>query len=222
MDADFWHQRWALDEIGFHRSTVHWALAEHWPTVQATAPGSTVLVPLCGKSLDMHHLLAMRHQVHGVELSARAVESFFDEAGWTPTLTPDGPLTHYHHGAITITQGDWFDFKPETPFDLVYDRAALIALPAPLRGPYLGHLSSLLSQSGKGLLVTMEYHQDQRPGPPFSVLSEELNAHPSLVFKPLARRDVTAQHPNLVADALTSLHESAYQISPPCTEEKSL
>ena len=222
MGADFWHDRWALGEIGFHRSTVHWALAEHWPTVQTTAPDSTVLVPLCGKSLDMHYLLALGHRVHGVELSATAVDAFFDEAGWTPTVTPDGRLRHYQHGAMTITQGDWFDFRPETPFDLVYDRAALIALPAELRGLYLDHMATLLSRTGNGFLITMEYAQYQRPGPPFSVLGEELNAHPSLVFKPLARRDVAAQHPNLVGSVLTSLHESVYQISHPSPEEQSL
>lgn len=222
MEANFWHERWALGEIGFHRSSVHWALDEHWPVVQTTAPDSTVLVPLCGKSLDIHYLLAQGHSVHGVELSATAVQAFFDEASWAPTVIPDGALTHYQHGKITISQGDWFEFKPETPFDLVYDRAALIALPAELRGPYLDHLSSLLSPTAQGLLITMEYTQFQRSGPPFSVLSEELNRHPSLAFKALARRDVAAQHPNLVGDTLTSLHESVYRISLPSPEEKSL
>ena len=219
MDADFWHQRWALGEIGFHRSTAHWALAEHWPTVRDTAPGGTVLVPLCGKSLDMHHLAALGHGVHGVELNASAVEAFFEEAGLRPKITPDGPLQHYQHGAITITQGDWFDFKPDTPFDLVYDRAALIALPTELRGRYLDHLATLLSQHGQGILITMEYDQNQRPGPPFSVTYEEISAHPQLDFHSLERRDVAAEHLNLVGDTLTGLHESVYQIRRPATDK---
>jgi thiopurine S-methyltransferase len=213
MDANFWHERWALGEIGFHRSSVHWALEQHWRSICASAaPSTTVLVPLCGKTLDIHHLVALGHRVHGIELNDSAVMAFFSEAGWVPTITEHRSLRHYVHGPITITQGDLFDFVPDEGFDLLYDRAALVALPATLRPAYLDHLARLMKPTAQGLLVTMEYDQNQRDGPPFSVEYEELSRHPRWVVDQLERRDVAANHPNLVGNTLSHLHESVYRI----------
>ena len=68
MDADFWLQRWQEGQIGFHRSDVMPLLEKHWPSLQLPA-GSRVLVPLCGKSLDMHWLAAQGHAVLSVDAS---------------------------------------------------------------------------------------------------------------------------------------------------------
>ena len=51
----------------------------------------------------------------------------------------------------------------------VYDRAALIALPPPLRQRYARELYSQLPRGCRGLLVTLEYPQHEKDGPPFSV-----------------------------------------------------
>ena len=80
MDADFWLQKWQEGQIGFHRHDVMPLLQKHWPSLQLPE-ASRVLVPLCGKSLDMHWLAAQGHRVLGVELSPLAVTQFFDEAG---------------------------------------------------------------------------------------------------------------------------------------------
>ena len=53
---------------------------EYWTQVTGGSEG-TVLVPLCGKSLDMIWLAQQGHRVIGVELSDVAVESFFSENG---------------------------------------------------------------------------------------------------------------------------------------------
>ena len=52
MNPEFWHQRWAGHQIGFHQSTPTPLLLKHWPAL-GIAPGATVFVPLAGKSLDM-------------------------------------------------------------------------------------------------------------------------------------------------------------------------
>ena len=52
MQPDFWHQRWADQQIGFHQSTPTPLLLKHWSAL-GIAPGATVFVPLAGKSLDM-------------------------------------------------------------------------------------------------------------------------------------------------------------------------
>ena len=83
MQPDFWHQRWADQQIGFHQSTPTPLLLKHW-SVLGIAPGATVFVPLAGKSLDMAWLAAQGHRVLGVELSQRAVDDFFAEHGLQP------------------------------------------------------------------------------------------------------------------------------------------
>ena len=52
MHSDFWHDKWERMEIGFHLNEVNKILLKYWPTLNVV-PGSTVLVPLCGKTLDL-------------------------------------------------------------------------------------------------------------------------------------------------------------------------
>ncbi|MDT8321303.1 MAG: hypothetical protein RQ826_12330 [Xanthomonadales bacterium] len=79
MQPDFWHARWHNDEIGFHRSDIHPALRAYWRKA-AVGADTPVLVPLCGKSLDLRWLAQRGHAVTGIELSEKAVPEFFYEA----------------------------------------------------------------------------------------------------------------------------------------------
>lgn len=221
MDPEFWHERWALGEIGFHRSKPHWALDLHWDRVSAPAD-EPILVPLCGKSLDLHWLKARHCPIVGVELDERAVVAFFDEwaevdRGDVELITcPDGLIGHRCEG-VTIYQGDFFTFKaaPHEGFAHFYDRAALIALPLALRQRSLHTLASLLIPGACGLLVTFEYQQNQMDGPPFSVLNEELSDCDGLCFEWLEARDVLEHHPGMQAKGLTSLLECVYLVTKP-------
>mgnify|MGYP000992455332 CR=1 FL=1 len=67
MDHGFWLERWRNGQIGFHNSEVNGMLLRHHAQLGAAA---RVLVPLCGKSLDMGWLAAQGHEVVGIELSA--------------------------------------------------------------------------------------------------------------------------------------------------------
>ena len=82
MEADFWHDRWRNDEIGFHQRKFNRHLVKHWPTF-GSQPEARVFVPLCGKSLDLIWLAERGHAVVGCEISEIAVASFFGEAGLT-------------------------------------------------------------------------------------------------------------------------------------------
>ncbi|MDG1558004.1 MAG: hypothetical protein P8R03_00645, partial [Candidatus Poseidoniaceae archaeon] len=86
---EFWHQKWSTNQIGFHRPVVNDLLAKHWPTIEANQ-GTNVLVPLCGKTLDMHWLHDKGHTITGIELVEEAVHQFFDEAKTTPAIHQEG------------------------------------------------------------------------------------------------------------------------------------
>jgi len=176
MDPDFWHQRWSEGRTAFHQGKPNEHLVKHLARLDA---GKRVLVPLCGKAEDLAWLAAQGHQVVGVELVETAVQAFFAERGVTPEVKRDGVFTRYTADAITVLAGDFFATTLDRlgPIDALYDRAALIALPPTMRADYVEHLRALLPEGAPGLVVTVEYPQDQMAGPPFSVPEAELRAH---------------------------------------------
>lgn len=210
MDAAFWHQRWADGQIGFHQSAPTPLMLKHWPSL-AVPKDARVLVPLCGKSLDMAWFAAQGHRVLGVELSRTAVEQFFAEHGLTPEIETDRYGDRYRAGAIEIVVGDAFGLDADALRDCgaCFDRAALVALPPELRARYADELYGRLLPGCRGLLITLEYDQEERPGPPFSVPEDEVRALYDRDWRIdlLDRREIPASHPDRIRD--TSHAETA-------------
>lgn len=213
MEQEFWHQRWQAGQIGFHTPQAHWALLAYWPEL-AHAVDEPVLVPLCGKSLDMRWLSERGHPVTGVELNPIAVNDFFSEWQRDPkTVAEFQPeLKGLEAGGVRLWQGDFFAFRPERRYRAFYDRAALIALPPAMRSSYVSKLRDCLQRGATGLLVTLEYDQDHLDGPPFSVQFEEVAGLSGFQALPLERRDVLHESSKFRARGITSLHETVYRL----------
>ncbi|MEJ2479084.1 MAG: thiopurine S-methyltransferase [Acidihalobacter sp.] len=176
MTPEFWLQRWQENRIGFHQSQINVHLEAYWPTLRIPA-GATVFVPLCGKSLDMLWLAAQGYRVLGVELSPLAAEAFFEENGLTPEIESQQAFQRYRCGEIEILCGDFFDLQGNdlARVSAVYDRASLIALPPDMRTRYASKLHGLLPSRQPILLITLDYPQDERQGPPFAVTEAEVH-----------------------------------------------
>lgn len=173
MDAEFWHSRWAENRIGFHLNDINPVLTKYWPALNMTRSDS-VLVPMCGKSVDLTWLAERHDNVIGIELSDIAVRAFFSEQFYIPTVTSLGNgQSMYEFDEITIHCGDFFATRIE-PVDVVYDRAALIAMPQEMRQMYADKLLSMVKAGGRILLITLDYPQAEMDGPPFSVVKEEV------------------------------------------------
>ena len=214
MEPEFWHQRWTSNQIGFHEGQVNAYLARHYPQL-GLAPGETVFVPLCGKSVDLRWLADQGAHVVGVELSLIAVESFFAEQGLTPRTSKEGAFAVWESGPIRLLCGDYFALAPAdlAGAHIVYDRAALIALPPERRAEYVAHLDRLLPGARRTLLVTLEYPQEQMQGPPFSVAEREVyTLFASARIERLGAQDVLADNPRFREKGLTRLLECAYRI----------
>lgn len=215
MEPRFWHERWAINQIGFNQASVNPHLLRLWPELTAM-PGERVLVPLCGKSIDMVWLLNQGFHVVGAELSEIAVAGFFSENGWQPTIEERGALKVYRAEGCEIWCGDFFALTPEDVGDCTafYDRAALIALPPDLRWRYVKQLNHLLSNDACGLLVTLDYDQSLIAGPPFSVDEDEVLQllSPDWRVKRVADLDVLEQGLKFKQAGATSLMEYAYRL----------
>ena len=218
MDPEFWYERWALGEIGFHRKTYHPALDAHWPANSPPASAINVLVPLCGKTLDIHWLLAQGYFVTGVELDQSAVEALFAE--WpggvsrkATSIKTAAELPIYQLDKLELVVGDFFEYAAKTKHMRFYDRAALIALPIRMRPDYMAHFRQQLSDDAQGLLITYEYDQKQMVGPPFSVSHEELVRYSDLFdFECCERTEVIERHSGMRARGLNSLFEVVYHV----------
>jgi len=176
MEHDFWHDRWQSNQLGFHQAAANERLTIFWPQLQLAA-GATVLVPLCGKSLDMLWLTAKGHKIVGVELSQIAVDAFFEENNLAATKETFGDFTVSRSDQIEIWCGDFFKLEPSllASVDAVYDRGSLVALPADMRSDYCAKLRSDLSATAKMLLALVEYDQNEMNGPPFAISNQYIN-----------------------------------------------
>jgi len=215
MQAEFWLERWREGRTGFHRDAPMPLLLQHWPAL-ALPRDSRVLVPLCGKTLDMRWLAEQGHRVLGVELSPLAVAQFFAEQGLKPTRHESPLGMHHVAGNIEIIEGDVFALDDATlaGCSAVYDRAAVIALPPPLRARYAREVYARLPAGCRGLMITLEYPQYEMEGPPFSVDASEVAAlfggHWDLDL--LERRDILASQPAFREGGVTALHTSVHRL----------
>jgi thiopurine S-methyltransferase len=220
MDNEFWLQRWREGRTGWHRNAVMPLLEKHWPML-GVPPGARVLVPLCGKSLDMLWLAQQGHQVLGVELSPVAVEAFLRENNLhaRTTAAPEG--THFEisnapNGSIEIINGDLFAVDAATlgGCNAFYDRGAMIALHAPLRERMARDVYSQLPVGSRGLLIALDYPQHEMEGPPFSVGSAEVQRllDPPWIISRLERRDIFGDDPSFAERGATAMHTDVYSL----------
>jgi thiopurine S-methyltransferase len=175
-DSSYWLNRWQVQEIGFDQQEVNVWLQR--AVADRSLQGETILVPLCGKSIDMWWLYEQGASVLGVELSAMACETFFTERGLSFEKITVGDFVAYRHGErLTLLCGDFFALTANwlRNVDWVYDRAALIALPEALRQRYAKHLTQQLPPSAAMLIVTFCYTQAKKSEPPYAVSDAEVS-----------------------------------------------
>lgn len=216
MQASFWIDSWRNREIGFHQAATHPALIQCWADA---ARGRTVLVPLCGKTLDMLWLAQRGHDVVGVELVEDAVLEFFsdNQLGYSVSEVAGMRCYRAEQHTISIFAGDFFQFAKAwdgAAFDSLFDRGALVALPSELRPDYVAACKHLLVARPGGLLISFEYDQRQMQGPPFSVDAAELAQHWGQQLQLQSQLDMLDALPKARASGLSRLDEYWWSLCP--------
>lgn len=200
-----WLDRWATGRVGWHEEDGNAGLQSHWP---GNTDAKRVLVPLCGKSHDLIWLARRGHEVVGVELAERAIHEFFADNDLAYRVESGELLDCYTTDdlPVSIYCGDYFSFDA-APFDALYDRGALVALPESLRPGYVEHTKRLLRPDAIRLLVTLEYDQSVVQGPPFSLLPSEIGAYWDDLVRVEEVDDLETCPPKFRAAGLTEIKE---------------
>ena len=171
-----WISRWESNRIGWHAEQVNRHLNKYLDRFELSF-GESVFVPLCGKTNDMQYLLEKNIKVIGVEMSNIAIEQFFSENNLDYLVSKIGQFVLNEGDGIKLYCGDFFDLDSRYLENVkaIYDRASLIALDEGLRQKYAKHLSDIIEFDARILLLTLNYPQHQRSGPPFAVSKEEVD-----------------------------------------------
>lgn len=211
MEANFWHQRWATNDIGWHEQNGSALLATNFK-VLSLPPLSRVFVPLCGKTLDIGWLLSQDCQVVAIELNETAIEELFIQLGVEPVVSQSGSLKKYSALNLDVFAGDFFALSAGQlgSVDAVFDRASMVALPNELRAQYTKHLVQV-TNNAQLLLIVFEYDQNEIEGPPFSISVKDINRHYESIYSILTldSHDMTGQ---LRGDFAAT--ENAYLLQP--------
>ena len=166
---EFWHNRWSRQQTGWHKSEFNDLLIKYWPTINAHT-NCEVVVPLCGKSLDMVWLAKQGHSVTGLEMVEQAVKTFFSENELEYNTIENSTYKIHSSEPYTIIQGNIFDIEAGLlKADAWYDRAAMIAIEPSDRKAYVEQIRNQTNAGAAGLLITFAYPQEQMEGPPFAL-----------------------------------------------------
>lgn len=154
---DFWDTRYRQNVTPWDAGRVPAALARF--AARHPARGR-VLVPGCGTGYEVRLLAETGFEVSAIDFSVAALEAARRELG---------PLAHL------VRFADFFGFEGDaTPFDAMYERAFLCALPRRVWSDWARRTASLLRPGG--LLFGLFFFDSNAKGPPFGIDAAELDA----------------------------------------------
>ena len=198
VSRDEWTQYWDEGTIGWHRDKVDVFLQKYLKQLYMCGSNEesiSILVTLCGKSLDLPWLADQGHSVVGCELVELAGKQLFEENNipFSVSMISDFKVFSASDKKLKLFIGDYFKITASLTgkFDAIWDHNAFGAINPDDRSCYVEILSSLLVPGGKILLSTWEYDQSKRNVAPYSLNSEQIKEYfgRSFEVKLLERKD---------------------------------
>jgi SAM-dependent methyltransferase len=149
---EFWDTRYRSNVIPWDAGRVPPQLTK-WLASRSTA---TVLVPGCGAGYEVRAFAEHGDEVTAIEFSDAAIEAARRSLGL---------LAHL------VRKADFFSF-PTAPYDLVYERAFLCALPRRTWDRWAARTAALVRPGGE--LAGFFFFDDNDRGPPFGTSQTRL------------------------------------------------
>lgn len=134
-----------------------------------------VLVPGCGSGYEVRAFAERGDDVLAIDFSEAALEA---------------ARTHLGTAPARLEKRDFFALD-EAPFDLVYERTFLCALPPRLRAPWGERVARLVRPGGR--LAGFFFFDDHPKGPPFGISPEALQGLLEGAFRRLVDEAVPAE-----------------------------
>ncbi len=216
MEHSDWLERWREGRTPFHMDRINPWL-EHFSHLLDLGPERRVLVPLCGKSLDLGYLARQGGSVIGVDLAEEALRQVLAREQRQAVRQERGDAVFLQAEPFTLVAADILTLTPEQigRVDAIWDRAALVALPMACHAPYIKMLLSVLKPGGRILMVSMEYDVTLMDGPPFSVSAREIGEllGDGGQMELLVEQEVDADEPVRLHHDLPWVKESVYLIT---------
>lgn len=178
QSGEYWQKRWEQGYTGwksaeeskpFEKFMTLTLEAAGRPTTDLAAvlKGKRVFVPLCGDTYALRFFFELGCHVVGVDLAGAALkvlrDQWFPQVAFTETQHgPDGFVEHSlvapNGGSVRLIEGDIFAVMdklfPNVVFDVVYDRASLMAIHPSLREPYLSMMRRVFRKPQQGTDAT--------------------------------------------------------------------
>ncbi len=160
--ATFWDERFAADFTPWDARGVP-PMFERWIAAGNAPPGTRVLIPGCGSAYEVALVDARGGDVLAIDYSAAAVARA--RAVLAPALAERA-----------LREADFFTFDAQ-PFDCIYERAFLAALPPSLWPRWAQRTAQLLRPGGRlvGFFHLEAKVPEPRRGPPFAITAAELD-----------------------------------------------
>ncbi|AJI75392.1 thiopurine S-methyltransferase family protein [Francisella philomiragia subsp. philomiragia ATCC 25015] len=210
----YWLDRWQNNDVDFCQEAPNEFLVKHFCRFNIN-DSSVCLVPMCGCSIDMLYFLSKGIKVVGIELSEKAVLSFFSQNNIKYEIIEESDYKCYKGNDIEIYVADIFNLpkiaKNLPAFDIWYDRGAYVALPEDIRTKYSKMMLEVCSDNTQILLLVME-HDKKSQTPPYSVTQAELikNFSPNIEFELIDSKQRENIPDYRKAEGMTEQYYTAY------------
>jgi len=154
--SDFWESRYRDHTTPWDAGKVPDALREY---VMRIKTGSRILIPGCGSAYEAGYLAENGFDVLAIDFSPAAVELA------KKNLSGFGDI---------VRLADFFEFDYGKPYEVIYERAFLCALPPRMWPQYAPRTAQLLRPGGE--LAGLFFFRETEKGPPFGTTPEALHA----------------------------------------------
>lgn len=130
------------------------------------AAGKRVLVPGCGRGYDLVEMMKSgAREAVGLEISPAASEVAMEHA--QSSLSPEKASN------VSVKVDNFFSFKDDEKFDLVYDYTFFCAIDPSMRDKWAAKMSELILPGGHLIALIFPVDPNREGGPPFRVAPED-------------------------------------------------